>query len=158
MRNKKQQITDRKKLEEILKKENLCRIALCDKGVPYIIPMNYGYLDGSLYFHCATEGRKLEILRVNDLVGFEVESDVTAPPVHYKCVIGTGRATILQGEKEVDRVLDNLCSHFGEKHTNWRKLCTSKRRQETLGIRIDILEMTGKHRRYSDWADDEHAH
>lgn len=46
------------------------RLAMTDGLNPYIIPLNYGYTyeDGKLviYFHCAKEGRKLDILKKNN--------------------------------------------------------------------------------------------
>ncbi len=150
VKNYKKEITDKSKLKKILKTENLCRIALCDGDEPYIVPMNYGYKNGSLYLHCNQEGRKLDIIRENDLVCFEVESGVTPPPVHYKCVIGLGIAHILYNAQEVDEALDVLCSHFNG--FNWRKVCGPKLREKTIGMRIDILEMTGKQARYDEWA------
>ena len=108
--------------------------------------------------HCATEGRKLDIIRKNNLVCFEVESGVTGPPIHYKCVVGVGRAHILDKEDEVDQALDILCSHFDEEYRDWRQQCSPKVREETIALRVDILEMTGKQRRYDDWAESDHSH
>ena len=54
-----------------------CRIAMIDNAQAYIVPMNFGYdFQGetlSLYFHCANEGRKIDILRVSKDVCFEMD-------------------------------------------------------------------------------------
>ena len=158
MLQSKGQVVDRTKIEEILKSQNLCRIALCDGQEPYIVPMNYGYRDGALYLHCAAAGRKVDIIDRNNLVCFEVEADVTPPPVRYKSVVGIGRAHILRDADAIDEALDILCSHFAEKHWDWRKTCNQELRARTTALRIDILEMTGKQHRYDDWAGSGHAH
>ena len=50
LRKKEKEITDRKELEEILQKAEICRIALVDGDTPYIVPVNYGYKDNKIYF------------------------------------------------------------------------------------------------------------
>lgn len=42
-------------------------------GYPYITPVNYVYLDGSVYFHCARDGEKLDNIRRDARVCFEVD-------------------------------------------------------------------------------------
>lgn len=63
MRRKDKEINDEKKIEQILKKSAICRIALCDQGRPYLVPMNFGYKKNCLYPQSASEGRKIGILR-----------------------------------------------------------------------------------------------
>lgn len=161
MRNAKHLVTNNDKLEEVLHKENVCRIALVDDGEPYIVPMSYGYRKGSLYLHCAQEGRKLDIIRRgNHLVCFEVESGVTEPPVHYISIVGLGRVHIIEDKEGADEALDILCSHFAEEYQDWRKMCKPELREKTVALRIDIEEMTGKQRLYDEWAksDPDHSH
>ena len=69
MRRKDRQITDKDIINEILLKSDIARIALFDNEYPYIIPMNYGYKDNALYFHCAPEGKKLDLIKRNNNVG-----------------------------------------------------------------------------------------
>jgi len=57
MRRREKQITDTKQMEQILAQAQVCRLAMVDKGHPYVVPLNFGYRDGALYFHSALEGR-----------------------------------------------------------------------------------------------------
>ena len=41
-----------------------------EDGYPYAFPMDFVYLDGKLYFHCAKEGHKLDALATDDRVSF----------------------------------------------------------------------------------------
>lgn len=41
-----------------------------EDGYPYAFPMDFLYLDGKLYFHCAREGHKLDALRADDRASF----------------------------------------------------------------------------------------
>ena len=49
MRRKEREITDQQIIQEIIQKSSICRIALNDGNVPYIVPLNYGYSDNALY-------------------------------------------------------------------------------------------------------------
>ncbi|MEI6165555.1 MAG: pyridoxamine 5'-phosphate oxidase family protein [bacterium] len=42
----------------------------CPDGVPYGIPLNFALAGDDIYFHCAPEGRKIEILTANTRVSF----------------------------------------------------------------------------------------
>lgn len=56
MRRKDKEITDPRKIEAVLKKAAIIHIALLDGDRPYIVPLNYGYAENTIYFHCAREG------------------------------------------------------------------------------------------------------
>lgn len=62
-----------------------------DKKCPYGVPLSYVYLDNYLYFHCDTEGHKLDNIRSNDNVSFCVIGEATVVPekftVSYESVI-----------------------------------------------------------------------
>jgi hypothetical protein len=56
MRRRDKQLAGHEELEEIIRRGEVCHLAFSDEGVPYVIPMNYGYSENSLYFHSAAEG------------------------------------------------------------------------------------------------------
>lgn len=66
VRRKDKEITNRAEIEGILKKAFICHLGLSDGDLPYVVPMNYGYEDGHIYLHCATEGKKLDIIKKNN--------------------------------------------------------------------------------------------
>ena len=80
MTRKEREVTDMNEIIKILDKCKILRLGLVDGDEPYIVPMNYGYTmeDGelTLYLHCAPVGRKLDIIRVNPKVFFEMDCDV----------------------------------------------------------------------------------
>lgn len=98
MRRKDKEIIDQNLMDEIIKKAQVCRLAVSYKDMPYIIPINFGYQDKVLYFHSAREGLKLSILRENPQACFEVEIDTQIIPaekgcewtMRYQSVIGFG--------------------------------------------------------------------
>ena len=63
MRKANREVKDIEKIVEVMKKCEVCRIALNDEEYPYILPLSFGMdcIDGkvTLYFHSALEGTKL---------------------------------------------------------------------------------------------------
>ena len=59
-------------------------LALCGaEGQPYAVPLSYVYRDGTLLFHCAAEGRKLELLEQNCRASFCVIAKDQIVPEEY---------------------------------------------------------------------------
>ena len=79
MRRKDREITDFDEIVDVIRASDVCRIAMNDGDYPYIVPMNFGLdvQDGQvyLYFHCAMEGKKLDLLRRDNRVTFEMDCD-----------------------------------------------------------------------------------
>lgn len=103
------EITDITEIERILKEAKVCRLALMNGEYPYIIPMCFGYkLDGGqleLYFHSAPTGQKIDLIKKNNLAGFEMdcltgivkdESRCSVTAI-YECMTGTGFVEIING-------------------------------------------------------------
>ena len=67
------EIKDPTAIRAIMEEALVCRIGLSDDGMPYVVPMNFGLGENCLYLHCAAEGRKLDIIRRNDRVCFEMD-------------------------------------------------------------------------------------
>ena len=68
MRKKNKEITDIDEIEGIIKKATCCRIGLVDGDEPYIVPLNFGYENSTLYFHGASEGRKIDLIKDNKVI------------------------------------------------------------------------------------------
>ena len=79
MRRKDREITDFQQIIEIIKKCDVCRIALNDEDFPYIDPLNFGLdVQGEqvfLYFHAASEGKKLDLIAKDNRATFEMDCD-----------------------------------------------------------------------------------
>jgi nitroimidazol reductase NimA-like FMN-containing flavoprotein (pyridoxamine 5'-phosphate oxidase superfamily) len=70
MRRSDKEIKDRKKLERILKETNFVTLALAKDNIPYVVSLSHSYDEetGCLYFHCSSEGKKLDFMRGNPVV------------------------------------------------------------------------------------------
>jgi nitroimidazol reductase NimA-like FMN-containing flavoprotein (pyridoxamine 5'-phosphate oxidase superfamily) len=152
MRKKDREIKDTKELEEILQKADVCRIAFAVDGIPYIVTMNFGHVWKDhliLYFHCAKEGKKLELMKRNNTVCFEMDIDheiVEAAnacdwSMKYKSIVGLGLLESVTEEDEKKRGLDCIMDHYGFNH---KKEYNEKALHLTEIIRITVAEFTGK--------------
>ena len=79
MRRKDREITGRENIEPILRACKTCRVAMSAEGMPYVIPLNFGYTwDESgltLYFHSGLKGKKIDALRKDPRVCFELDTE-----------------------------------------------------------------------------------
>ena len=51
-------------IESIIAKCEVCNMSMVDEdNLPYVVPMNFGYREGVIYFHAAKLGRKIGILQ-----------------------------------------------------------------------------------------------
>lgn len=124
MRRKELRVTDVSEIMSIIDKCEVCRLGMTDGNKPYVVPLNYGYelQDGALtlYFHCAKEGRKLDILRRNPYVCFEMDSGhkviIEQKPCNYsykyESVIGNGKAVFLEEHGEKAHALGKILEHY----------------------------------------------
>lgn len=121
MRKARQEIKDEKVLEEILKGATICRMAMIDGNLPYIIPFNYGYRDGCLFIHSAPHGNKIDLLRKNPEVCFEVEDTIEITTgeracdwsTRYRSVVGYGRVEILSDAASKQQGLEVIMAQHG---------------------------------------------
>lgn len=121
MRKADREIVDPSAIRAIMEEARVCRIGLCDKGTPYVVPMNFGLGVNCLFLHCATEGRKIDILRQNDRVCFEMDllreikkgQESCGWGARYESVIGFGRAILIEPPAEKRFALDRIMDHYG---------------------------------------------
>ena len=111
LRRPEKEITDPAEIRDVIKLATHMTLAMCRGDEPYLVTVNYGF-DGeeeAFYFHCAGEGKKLEILDVNPRVWGQVllddgylegECDHAFRSVHFE-----GRAELVADHAEKNRAL-----------------------------------------------------
>ena len=124
MRRKDKQVTGINEIKEIIKSCKTCHLAMIDEGIPYIVPLSFGYELSektlTLYFHSAAEGRKIDILNQNNNVCFEM--CIEGEPIYaaqtpcesgyyYASIIGNGNVEFIEDEKEKCDALTRLMRH-----------------------------------------------
>ncbi|MFA5221972.1 MAG: pyridoxamine 5'-phosphate oxidase family protein [Methanoregula sp.] len=135
-------------MESFLSKAKVCRLGCDDNGMPYIVPVSFGYREGVIYIHSAHEGRKITLLTKNPACCIEVDECMGVLSdkkpckweMHYRCVICTGRAYFITDPEEKQEGLNCIMHHYGAEHY----LFSEKELLSVCVIRIDITEMTGK--------------
>ena len=148
MRRNEREIKDRKDIDDIIKRCRVCRLAMCDDGQPYIVPLNFGYDGRFLFFHTAPEGRKIDIIKRNNRVGFEFDilhDIVTAEQAckwgaKYESVMGSGTAEIADDLEAKKEALEWIMRQYGNGAWDFKEEILKK----TLVLRVRILEISGK--------------
>ena len=148
MRRKEKEITNIDEIESIIRKVIYCRIGLVDNDEPYVIPVCFGYERNALYFHSAPEGQKVELIKKNNKLCFEIDTDVelvkAAEPcawtVRYRSVIGVGRAYILENDEDKSHGLKVIVRQYSEGDFTFPKETLDK----VIVVKIDIESISGK--------------
>jgi nitroimidazol reductase NimA-like FMN-containing flavoprotein (pyridoxamine 5'-phosphate oxidase superfamily) len=148
MRRKDRVISDRAEIDTILASTKVMHLALADGDAPFLVPVFYAYDGTSMYFHSASAGTKIEILKRNPKVCFEVsidhgviESDQACDfEARHRTVIGFGKAHFVEEELEKVQILDQIVGRFTEKQFEYPKANL----RHTSVIRIEIESIKGK--------------
>ncbi|MDP3286393.1 MAG: pyridoxamine 5'-phosphate oxidase family protein [Desulfobacterales bacterium] len=148
MRRKDREIKSKEEIEDIIRKALVCRLGMADENGPYIVPLSFGYIDGFLFFHSAKEGKKLDILKKNNRVCFEMDTfDVIVESekacdwgMKYKSVIGFGNAFIVKDIESIKAALDVIMAHYSTGSFEYDQ----KKLERTVVIKVEIEHMTGK--------------
>lgn len=130
MRRNDREVTDYMKIENIISRCTCCRIGFQDEGEVYIVPLNFGYeAKGDtyvFYFHGAKEGRKIDLIGKNPIVGFEMDTNYALKEADQACghsarfqsIIGNGVVSIVSETDEKKLGLSLIMEHNTGKQ-NW---------------------------------------
>ena len=148
------QITDPGQIRAILDTAKVLRLGLAVDNEPYVVPMNYGYTmeDGklTLYLHSAVQGKKLDMMKANPRVFFELDCDwepfegekPCQYGLAYSSVMGRGEATLVEDVEEKMAAMTALMKTQTGKDFTFNERLVSI----VAVVRIDVTEYTAKHR------------
>jgi len=152
MRRKDREITEQSEIQSIIAKADVCRIALVDDGKPYIVTLNFGYKPGNpavLYFHCANEGRKIDIIKKNNNVCFQMDIDHVLEiakkacgfSMSFKSIVGYGRIYKVEDVQEKIQGLDFIMKQYSDEsgYTYEEKML-----KITTILKLEIDELSAK--------------
>ena len=152
MRKADREIKDFEKIKELLDECQTIRLAMHDEPYPYIVPLSYGWEERNrqifVYFHCAKEGKKLDLITKNGNVCFEADclagykSTGHGVTADYRSLIAFGKAERVYGE-ELVRGLELLLAHCHVEGYSARECAAMD-----IGavVRITVDGITGKRR------------
>ena len=154
MTKRERQITDEAQITAILDAGKVLHLGLAVDNEPYVVPMNYGYTreNGKLvvYLHSAVRGKKLDMIRANPKVFFEIDCDLVPFEgelpcqygLSYSSVMGKGIARIVDDVEEKKKAMSILMKTQTEKDFTFEDRLVSI----VAVIRIDVDAYTAKHR------------
>jgi len=119
-----------------------------DDGYPYAVPLSFAYEDGSLFFHSAKAGHKLDAIAHSDKASFCVIADDNVIQetftTHFRSAIAFGRISELADDERKRHALRLLAEKYSpdcldaadaEIDSSWNRTCA---------LELTIEEMTGK--------------
>ena len=151
MRRYEKEIKDIETIYRILNEADVCRVGFSKANKPYIVPMNFGFDEGCIYFHSSVEGKKMEILKENNDLCFEVDikSEIVKSEkpcnwgMHYMSVMGSGTAELIEEPDEKIKALDIIMKKYDNEGLNSHEYAESSLKR-TAVIKLILTELTGK--------------
>jgi hypothetical protein len=140
-------------LRALLDRADACRLAFAVADQPYIVTLNFGYeWEGDfpvLYFHSASQGRKLDMMRANPRVCFQMdaghelvrEERACDWGMRFESLVGYGTLGELPDDVAKRRGLDAILRHYGG---DGRGGFAEGLFGATTVLRLEVGEMTGK--------------
>lgn len=115
-----------KEIEDIILKCDVCNIAMVDSSnMPYVVPMNFGYSDGIIYFHGSPKGKKIDILSNNKAVCIAFSTDhelrwqndnvACSYSMKYRSVIAYGKAEFITDADEKVKALNVVMKNYTDR-------------------------------------------
>lgn len=150
-------ITDTKIIEKILNESSICRIGFSVKGEAHIVPVNYGYKNNTIFIHSAPEGRKIDFIKENNKICFELELEheiikgksACDWTTKYRSIIGYGLISIVNDKIEKVAGLDVIMAKYGGPSKN---NYNDKNLEKMVLLKIEIDSLTGK--QSGNWKED----
>ena len=119
-----------------------------DNDYPYAVPLSYAYSDGSLFFHFAKAGHKIDGIAKNSRVSFCVikTDDVNQKTftTHFRSVIVFGRARILTEDSEKRHALECLVEKYSPAYITEGRSEIEREWKLVNAAEVKIEHMTGK--------------
>lgn len=153
MEKSNREVRNQEELLEIINDCKVCRLGMVDNGMPYVIPMNFGYTlvesTITIYLHCANKGQKVEALEKNNRVCIEMDQMkelITGEngcdySCYYESFIGMGNAIFIDDASEKAKAFDAIMKHqTGQDHFTYNDVVMAK----TVIIKIPLSYYSGK--------------
>ncbi|MFW9957444.1 MAG: pyridoxamine 5'-phosphate oxidase family protein [Candidatus Odinarchaeota archaeon] len=151
IRRKEKSIESEEEMFAVIEKAKYVTIAMCQDNEPYLVTLSHG-LDRNkrcIYFHCAQEGKKIDILRVNNTVWGQAINDggyIDGSCDHlFVTTQFKGTVTFIKNIKEKEQALRVMIHHL-EQHPEKviaAQITLKSLKRVNIG-RIDIHFLSGK--------------
>ena len=151
IRRKEKAITDLAVMDDIIRSSQFITIAMSDENEPYLVTLSHGYdaKNKCIYFHCAKEGKKLDILKKNNVIWGQALIDkgyVQGKCDHlYATTQFKGKVTFIEDLDEKKKALTTMINQIDENPNEVITTQITEKSLQRVNIgRIDIEYMSGK--------------
>ncbi|MBN1331204.1 MAG: pyridoxamine 5'-phosphate oxidase family protein [Candidatus Heimdallarchaeota archaeon] len=152
IRRKEKAIENINEMKAIIKQAQYITIACCKNNEPYLITVTHGYDSekNCLYFHCAKEGKKIDILKENNVIWGQAMQDNGYAQGECDHLYATtqfrGKVTFIENFEEKKKALIDMIYKLDQNPTEviQKQITKESVTRVTIG-RIDIDYMSGKH-------------
>lgn len=144
-------INDVERISAVLDEARYVTVAMCVEGEPYLVALSHGWDPDArcLYFHCASNGKKLDVIERNprvwglaivDLGYLDGRCDHA-----YRSVMFSGRVTLLTDDADKRRALEIMIRRLESdpEGVMTEQLTAAQIAATTIG-RIDVDQLSGK--------------
>lgn len=155
VRYKVRECKDQKKIETFLRNSRVGHLGLSDGKYPYVVPLNYVWLNDKIYFHGAGEGRRNQIMKENAEVCFTVCAEygtITNPvpaktDTSYISVMIFGEAEPVMDLEESTCVLQEMMDKYVPGYYNraLSKQHVDKYRSAVYGTAVQVYRIKLHH-------------
>ncbi|MDO5111543.1 MAG: pyridoxamine 5'-phosphate oxidase family protein [Clostridia bacterium] len=127
MRRSDREVTERAAIAAIIQACDCCRLGFVDDAGAYILPLNFGFAQDAapwvLYFHGAAEGKKIDLIKAQPHVSFEMDTHHTLNTASAACgfsfgfqsVMGQGDIALVEDADEKARALNCIMAHYTDR-------------------------------------------
>ncbi len=145
-------VEERHLIEDIISKNAVCYVAMADlDGMPYVIPMNFGYKDDIIYLHSAKEGSSINALQKNPnvCITFCTEPTLTYQNKEVACsyrmkgasVICRGKVVFEEDYEQKIKGLDIIMAHYSSRTFSYSEpsvnnVCVWKVEVESISTKV----------------------
>ena len=157
MRRKEKAVTGLADIESVINAAPYFALGLTDHNEAYMVPLDFGYESngqnlGTVYFHCARAGRKLDLLKANPRVSLlfvasghalidEGDGSLACTlNTDYRSVMALGEARVIEGEAEKLAAMRVVLRQHGCEHLP----VDPKNLDKTALVRVDLNQAMGK--------------
>ena len=118
-------ITDKEIIEQTINESPVCYVGMVDGDDPYVIPMNFGYNNGTIYLHSGPKARSIDILNRNNKVciTFSTGHQLTFQHPQVACsysmkarsVLALGNVRFIESPEEKTKALNIIMKQYSDK-------------------------------------------
>lgn len=121
-----------------------------EERIPYLVPMSFVYTEGVIYLHCAVEGKKLDNIRSNNNICFNIVAAVELLPAafstNYKSVTVFGTISEVEETDEKKHALIAIVKKYSPDFYEAGLQYIDKAIEKTKVLKIEVSRITGKAR------------